>query len=107
MRALVLVASAAALHFAASLVLGVLAFMAQGDLTNPGPPSLFFTLVSTVVTVLEFPIVTALRTADPERLRGFMAAAVTNSMLWGVIVVFGWLLIRRTRGGRDAVRRRA
>ena len=107
MRALVLVASAAALHFAASLVLGVLAFVAQGDLTNPGQPSLFFTLVSTVVSVLEFPIVTAVRTADPERLRGFMAAAVTNSVLWGVIVVSGWLLIRRARGGRDAACRRA
>ena len=107
MRALVLVASAAALHFAASLVLGVLAFVAQGDLTNPGQPSLSFTLVSTVVTVLEFPIVTAVRTADPERLRGFMAAAVTNSVLWGVMAVIGWFLIRRARGGRDTERRRA
>ena len=105
MRTLVPVAVAAALHFAASLALGILAFVAQGDLTNPGPPSSFFTVVSTIVAVLEFPLVTAVRAADPERLRGFMAAAVTNSLLWGGVFVIGWLLVRRTRGVRDTARR--
>jgi hypothetical protein len=51
--------------------------------------------------VLEFPAVWALRRVDRERLRGFEAIAVANSILWGAGLVFS------TRGVRWLGRERS
>ena len=97
MRTLGVIVIAAVVHFATTLAFGVLAFMAQGNLTNPGPPSSFYTAVSAVVDVLEFPFVSVVRRADPERLSGFMVAAVANSLFWGAMCCLAWLFIRKMR----------
>ena len=97
MRTLALVAIAASVHVATTLVLGVTAFIAQGNITDPGPPSFFYTVTSAVVDVLEFPLVSAVRKVDPERLSGFTPAAAVNSLLWGVVCCAIWRLTRRRR----------
>jgi hypothetical protein len=97
MRLLSLAGIIGVIHFVTTLALGVLAFMAQGNLTNPGPPSFFHSAVSAVVDVLEFPLVIAVRKADPERLSGFMVAAVANSLFWGAMCCLAWLFIRKMR----------
>lgn len=41
-----------------------------------------------VLVGVEFPAVWAVRRIDPERLRGFGPAAVVDSLLWGIGLVF-------------------
>ena len=44
--------------------------------------------------VLEFPLVWTVRRLDRERLRGFEAAAVGNSLLWGAALALVVQLLR-------------
>jgi len=80
---ILLILLVAVLHFGAMLAVGALAFASQGDLDNPGPPSRVHRVFRAGAAVLEFPLVTAVRKLSPERLRGFLPAAVGNSLLWG------------------------
>jgi len=100
-RTLVPVGLMAAAHLLVTLGLGVLTFLSQGPLDRPGPPGFAHRALSATVDVLEFPGVWAVRRLDRERLRGFEAAAVGNSLLWGAGLVFS---IRGVRwlGGRRA-----
>jgi len=87
-RTAVLIGVVAGAHFAVTLALGVLAFATQGDFDRPAPPSLSHRALSAVIAGLEFPAVWAVRRLDPERLRGFGPAAVVDSLLWGIGLVF-------------------
>lgn len=101
MRTLLPVGLMAAAHLLVTLGLGVLTFLAQGPLDRPGPPSLAHRALSAAVDVLEFPAVWALRRVDRERLRGFEAVAVGNSLLWGVGLVFSTRGVRWLGGERS------
>ncbi len=101
MRTLLPVGLMAAAHLLVTLGLGVLTFLTQGPFDRPGPPSLVHRALSATVDVLEFPAVWALRRVDRERLRGFEAIAVANSILWGAGLVFS------TRGVRWLGRERS
>ena len=76
----------AAGHFAFSVLVGVSGFLTQGNLTSPADGPAAHRVVSGVASVLEFPLVWAVRRASPEALTGFMTAAVLNSLLWGSAV---------------------
>ena len=83
MRTLVPIGLMAAAPLLVTLGLGVLTFLSPGPLDRPGPPGLVHRALSATVDALEFPGVRALRRLDRERPRGFEAAAVGNSLLWG------------------------
>jgi hypothetical protein len=100
-RTLLPVGLMAAAHLLVTLGLGVLTFLTQGPLDRPGSPSLAHRALSATGDVLEFPAVWALRRVDRERLRGFEAIAVANSILWGAGLVFS------TRGVRWLGRERS
>ena len=101
MRTLLPVGLMAAAHLLVTLGLGVLTFLTQGALDRPGPPSLAHRTLSATVDVLEFPAVWALRRVDRERLRGFEAVAVANSLLWGAGLVFSTRAVRWLGGERS------
>jgi hypothetical protein len=88
----------AAAHLLVTLGLGVLAFMTQGTLDHPAPPSLVHRTLSATVDVLELPGIWALRRVDRDRLRGFEAVAVGNSLLWGAGLVHAVRGVRWLRG---------
>jgi hypothetical protein len=88
------------LHFTAMLMVGVFAFLTQGDFDRPGPPSAAHRLVSAVATVLEFPFVWAVRRYSPERHAGFTVAAIATSLLWGLVVTAGWAVWSRSAQAR-------
>jgi hypothetical protein len=91
----------AAVHFGASLGVGVLAFIAQGNLTDPGPPSFLFRVLSSAAAVLEFPLVLLVRVLSPERHSFFFHAALANSLLWGAVLYAAvWAPLRRRRAVR-------
>jgi hypothetical protein len=85
------VALLAAGHFGVTMALGVLTFIAQGNLTDP-TPSARHEVLSAATSVLEFPLVWLVRWLDPEALRAFTAAAVCNSLMWGTAL---YAVIRR------------
>jgi hypothetical protein len=58
-------------------------------------------VLSATVDGLEFPGVWALRRLDRERLRGFEAAAVGNSLLWGAGLVLAARGARWLGGARS------
>lgn len=101
MRTLLPVGLVAAAHLLVTLSLGVLAFLTQGDFDRPAPPSLAHRALSATVHVLEFPGVWTVRRVDRERLRGFEAAAVTNSLLWGAGLVLSTRGVRWLGGERS------
>lgn len=94
LRAVVPVVSLAVLHLLVTLGLGLLAFVTQGPLDQPTPSSALHRTVSATVRVLEFPLVWTVRRLDRERLRGFEAAAVGNSLLWGAALALVIQLVR-------------
>ena len=98
MRTLLPIGLVAAAHLLVTLGLGVLAFMAQGSLDRPAPPSFANRTLGATVDVLEFPGIWALRRIDRDRLRGFEAVAVGNSLLWGAALVHGVRGVRWLRG---------
>jgi len=87
----------AAAHLLVTLGLGVLTFISQGPLDEPGPPGSVHRALSATVDVLEFPGVWAVRRLDRERLRGFEAAAVGNSLVWGAGLVLALRGVRWVR----------
>ena len=101
MRTLLPIGLMAAAHLLVTLGLGVLAFLTQGPLDRPSPPSVVHRMLSATVDVLELPGVWALRRLDRERLRGFEAVAVGNSILWGAGLVFSTRGVRWLGGGRS------
>jgi hypothetical protein len=100
-RTLVPIGLMAAAHLLVTLGLGVLTFLSQGPLDRPGPPGRVHRTLSATVDVLEFPGVWALRRLDRERLRGFEAAAVANSLLWGTGLVLAARGVRWLGGPRS------
>ena len=94
LRAVVPVVVLAVVHLLVTLGLGLLAFVTQGPLDRPTPASAVHRPVSAVVDVLEFPLVWTVRRLDRERLRGFEAAAVGNSLLWGAALALVVQLLR-------------
>jgi hypothetical protein len=90
-------ATLAAVHFVVTGTLGVVAFLLQGDFARPAPPASAHVLVSAVVDVLEFPLVTAVRWLSPEALPGFLPAAIGNSILWGGVAAMAVSVARRAR----------
>ena len=82
-RTLTIALVGAAGHFALSVLAGVSGFLTQGNLTSPDDVPTAHRVVSGVASVLEFPLVWAVRRASPEALTGFMTAAVLNSLMWG------------------------
>ena len=101
MRTLLPIGLMAAAHLLVTLGLGALAFLTQGPLDRLGPPSVVHRAISATVDVLELPAVWALRRVDRDRLRGFEAAAVGNSLLWGAGLVFGSRALRWLGGERS------
>ncbi len=95
MRTLASIGLMAAAHLLVTLGLGVLTFISQGPLDRPEPPGPVHRALSATVDVLEFPGVWAVRRLDRERLRGFEAAAVGNSLLWGAGLVLALRGARR------------
>jgi hypothetical protein len=94
LRAVVPVVALAVVHLLVTLGLGLLAFITQGPLDGPMPVPAVHRAVSAAVDVLEFPLVWTVRRLDRERLRGFEAAAVGNSLLWGAVLALALQLLR-------------
>jgi hypothetical protein len=100
LRLLLVIWIIAALHFTAVLILGVFAFLTQGDFDHPGPPSRTHRLVSAAASLLEFPFVCAVRRYSPEHHRGFMVAVIATSVLWAIVLYAGWMLWPRSAQAR-------
>ena len=90
----------AAIHFTLMLALGVMAFLTQGDLDRPRPPSAVHHVLSATTAVLEFPFVWAIRRASPERHENFTTAAIANSLLWGLVLWVSWAVVWRSKQAR-------
>ena len=86
----------ATIHFTLMLALGVMAFLTQGKLDRPGPPSVAHQVISTTTAVLEFPFVWAVRRVSPERHENFTRAAIATSLLWGLVIWAGWAVLSRS-----------
>jgi hypothetical protein len=100
LRLLLVIWIIATIHFTLMLALGVMAFLTQGDLDHPRPPSLAHRVTSTTTAVLEFPFVWAVRRVSPERHENFTRAAIATSLLWGLVIWAGYAVWSRSAQAR-------
>ena len=100
LRLLLVIWILATIHFTLMLTLGVMAFLTQGDLDRPGPPSVAHRLISGTTAILEFPFVWAIRRVSPERHEGFTRAAIATSLFWGLLAWAVWGLWPRSAQAR-------
>jgi hypothetical protein len=100
LRLLLVIWLIATIHFTLMLALGVMAFLTQGNLDRPGPPSVAHRVISATTAVLEFPFVWAVRRVSPERHETFTRAAIATSLLWGLVIWAGWAICSRSAQAR-------
>ena len=86
----------ATIHFTLMLALGVMAFLTQGNLDRPAPPTVPHQVISVATATLEFPFVWAVRRVSPERHENFTTAAIATSLLWGLVIWAGWAVLSRS-----------